>query len=359
MAGYVQTGGLMMLKNVVLLGLVCLLGACGDNTPVATQEQAIAVSVARVEGASTSSVVTGTGSLLHEREIVLSFRVPGVVRQLTVDNGSVVQRGQRIAGLDTTQLDARAGQAQADYTKAMRDYDRDKQLAADGWVSGQRVADRQTSTQTTKAALDSANFDRRWGSLVSPASGVVLVRHIQSGEVVAAGQPVVTLTDGASPLVVRVSLADKDVARIRMGDPAWVTVSALPGLRLAGSISRIDQRVDARTGATDVDVRVPNAAGLKTGFVANVGITARTSDAATTTGTRLPAEAIVEASGNTATVFVVDEKTKRAKQMRIGFLGFDGDDAKVSGLTAGQSVITSGGALVKEGSLLLVVAAAE
>lgn len=351
-----------MLYRSIGVGLICLLTGCSKATTESGAEQAIAVEVARVEGATASLLVTGTGGLQYEREIVLSFRVPGVVRRLTVDNGDVVRKGQAIAGLDTTQLDARAGQAQADYTKAMRDYDRDKKLAADGWVSGQRVDDRKTSTQTTKAVLDSANFDRRWGSLVSPATGVVLTRHIQSGEVVAAGQPVVTLTDTSSPLVVRVSLADKDVARVRLGDAAWVTVSALPGLRLPGVISRIDQRVDVRTGATDVDVRVPRTTGLKTGFVANVGITARNAsldNVAGKTGARLPAEAIVEASGTAATVYVVDSKTNRAKRVQVGFLGFDGDFAQVTGLPSGQRVVTSGGALVKDGSLLLIVAGAE
>jgi RND family efflux transporter MFP subunit len=338
---------------------IFLLAACGQAPVKPAEEQAVAVEVVPVSGARATSVIAGTGSFRHEREIVLSFRDPGTVREVKVESGDFVRKGQVIARQDFAQLDMRASNAAAQYQKSIRDLDRDKKLAAQGWISGQRLADRQTAVTSAKAALDSANFDRRISTLAAPSDGLVLVRHVRAGEVVGSGMAVITLTDIRSPMVVRAALADADVARVRLGDPAWVTVSALPGTRLAGTVSRIDQRVDIRTGATDVDIQVPSTAGLKTGFVASFGITARAAaltNGTGTQGTAIPAEAIVEASGTTATVYVVDGTGKHAKRMRVGFLGFDGDFARVTGLAAGQKVVTSGGALVKDGSLLLVVA---
>lgn len=331
---------------------VLLLAACGGTKPV-TEEQQIVVEVAQVSGGAATSVITGTGSLEREREVVLSFRVPGVVRQLTVDNGDAVAKGRLIASLDPTQVAARAQQTTADYAKALRDLERDKKLAAEGWISAQRLADRQTAVQSTKAALESANFDRRSAQLLAPVGGVVLKRFIQSGEVVGAGQPVVSIADARAPLVVRVSLADRDVARVKLGDPARVTVSAIPGLQLAGSVSRIDSQVDARTGATDVDVRVPSVAGLKTGFVADVAITLRTM-AVGSDMQSIPAEAIVEANGTNAVVLVVNMQTGIARRTTVTFHGFENDDAKVTGLPANARVITSGGALVRDGNRVSV-----
>jgi RND family efflux transporter MFP subunit len=333
--------------------VVLLLSACSDKA-AKVAEQPIVVEAAVVNGGASVITVRGTGSIEREREIVLSFRDAGIVSTLTVDNGDTVRKGQVIARQDPSQLAMQSSRAQAEYDKAVRDYERDRKLAAEGWISEQRLADRQTAMKSTKAALDSTNYEKRIGVLVAPSDGIVLMRHIQSGEVVNRGQPVVTITDYRSPLVARVSLSDRDVARIQRGDPASVTVSALPGLRLAGVVSRIEQRSDMRTGTTDVDVRVPATARLKTGFVADVQITLRQRDQADNQQ-RIPAEAIIEADGNRAYVLVVDMRENRARRQLVTFLGFENDDALVLGLPAGTKVVTSGGALVRDGGKISVV----
>ncbi len=341
-----------MRKKFNLFVVVLLLAGCGRPVDKPATEQAVVVEVAPVIGGAGTATISGTGSLERERQIVMSFRDPGMVSRVFVDSGDAVRRGQLLARQDTTQLAMQSTKARADYDKAVRDYERDKKLAAQGWISGQRLADRETVAKSAKAVLDSVNFDKFIGTIVAPSDGVVLMRHIQSGEVVNSGTPVITMADNRSPLVVRVALADKDVARVRLGDSALVTVSALPGVQLQGRVSRIDQRVDPRTGATDVDVRVPSHPGLKTGFVAETRITLRAGSLGGVA--RIPAEAIIEAHGNTAFVFVLDAKNNRARRTQVGFAGFEGDAALVRGLGSNQSVVTTGGALVRDGSLLSV-----
>ncbi len=341
-----------MRRQCTIFFAVLLLAGCGRPAENPAAEQAVVVEVAPVIGGAGTATIIGTGSLERERQIVLAFRDPGMVTRVFVDNGDAVRRGQLMARQDTTQLAMQSTKARADYDKAVRDYERDKKLAEEGWISGQRLADRETVVKSARAALDSVNFDKFIGNIVAPSDGVVLTRHIQSGEVVNSGTPVITMADNRSPLVVRVALADKDVARVRLGDSALVTVSAVPGVRLQGSVSRIDQRVDPRTGATDVDVRVPAQAGLKTGFVAETLITLRGGSLEGVA--RIPAEAIIEAQGNTAFVFVLDVKNNRARRTQVGFAGFDGDAAMVRGLGSNQFVVTTGGALVRDGSLLSV-----
>jgi RND family efflux transporter MFP subunit len=341
------------LRCAYIFAAMIHLAACSD-TPEKPEEKAVVVEAADVKGGASVITVSGTGSIEREREIVLSFRDPGIVSMLTVDNGDAVRKGQIIARQDLSQLALQASRAQAEYDKVLRDYERDKKLQAQGWISEQRLADRQTAVKAAKAALDSTNYEKRIGVLTAPSDGYVLIRHIQSGEVVSRGQPVVTMTDYRSPLVARVSLSDRDVARVRNGDPARVTVSALPGLSLAGVVSRIEQRADLRTGTTDIDVRIPAAAGLKTGFVADVQITLRQGVAAESQQ-RIPAEAIIEADGDRAYVMIVDSRENRARRQLVSFQGFENDDALVTGLPAGAKVITTGGALVRDGARISVV----
>jgi RND family efflux transporter MFP subunit len=358
------------------LAALLLAGCSGDaDTPVMkkslsaqnTQSAAstpVLVEAVLLRSAAQTTALVGTGMLERERELTLSFRIPGAVTKLTVDAGDLVARGQIIAEIDASAIDARVRQASADLEKANRDLERDRVLAAQGWVSAQRFADRQTSAQMAQATLDTAQFDRRYAVLRAPTSGVVLVRHMQAGEVMAPGQPVITMGDATSPFVVRVPFADRAVARLALGDKANVRISALPNRLFAGQITRIDPRADPRTGAFDVDIRLPNAAGLKTGFVADVEIIKQNQTPSQTPSqtptqppalARIPAEAIIAVNGSRALVYLVDEAQKRAKAMNVVFQGFDGDDALVLGLPASGRVITTGGGYVKDGSLLTLV----
>jgi RND family efflux transporter MFP subunit len=348
-----------MLKYCPLLSLVLLLAACGDAAaPPPATETSVIVETALVQSVAGDDTARGTGTLEREREITLSFRIPGVVARLTVDDGDDVQRGMLIASLDATAVDARARQAAADLEKAQRDFARDKQLAAQGWISTQRLADRETASKVARANVDAVNFDKRWANLTAPSSGVVLTRHIQAGEVVAPGQPVVTIADEASPLVARIPFADKVVAQLKVGDPAAVTVSALPGVRLAGTVTRIDQRADPRTGAFDVEIRVPAQPGLKTGFVADALVTLRGEPSGPQGQFRIPAEAILDADGALGYVYTVEGNPARAKRRQIQFDGFQGDDALVRGLPTGARVITTGGSYVKDGGRVTLVGVA-
>ncbi len=336
----------------IIAGLFAVLAGCSKPAvkPAADQPRSVETASALAMGATVQ--VKATGKLERTREIVLSFRIPGNVRQLTVNNGDSVRKGQLVAAIDATQVSARVAQAQADVAKASRDLARDADLADKGWVSGQRLADRKSVLQVSQAGLKAAQFDLAYARIVAPSSGVVLVRHVQAGETVGAGQPVVTMADMAAPLVARVALVDRDVARVKLGDPARITVSALGGLAIPGVVSRIGERADPRTGATDVEVRVASDARLKTGYVADIAITLRDADASGPDRQRVPAEAILEVSNAKGYVYTIDPATRKARRQAIGFLGFAGDDAIVQGLTPGQRVITFGGALVRDGDVV-------
>jgi membrane fusion protein, multidrug efflux system len=333
--------------------LCVVLTACSKPPVAAQKDAAMPVETARATALGSTAFVNATGKIERERAITLSFRSGGIIQQLTVDNGDAVRAGQLIASIDPTEIDARVRRADADYDKAKRDVTRDSELAAQGWVSGQRLADRKSVLQSSRANLDAAQFDMKRARIYASTAGVVLVRHVQVGETAAPGQPIITMADMSAPLVIKVALADKDVARVKLGDPARISVAALNNLSLAGVVTQIGQQADPRTGATDVEIRLPNERALKTGFVADARITLR--DVTGNEGPlklKIPAEALLEINAGRGHVFVVDPTTKKAKRMAIEFYGFDGDDALVGGLQPNQKVITFGATLVRDGMVI-------
>ena len=337
--------------------LVCAVSACGGKPKAVAGKPRppTPVQVATASQPTGETVVEATGSLRRLRESALSFRIPGVMTRLLVDEGDTVRAGQVIATIDPAGVDARLRSAAADLDRARRDVDRFSPLVEKGAISREQLDNQKSALTSAQAAYDNAAFDRRWATLRAPASGVVLVRSAQAGEVLSAGQPVITVADAASPMVLRAPLTDRAVAHVHMGQTVSVKLDALPGEAITGRISRIGQRARSESGQVEVEATLPPLSGLRSGMLGTLRIETGAAPASGAAGfLRIPAEAVLEASGARASVLKIDAAS-RARKTPVGFGGFDGDDALVSGLQPGERVITAGGGYVSDGEKVGVV----
>ncbi len=334
--------------------LAASLSACGGKPKTDEPVAPTPVEAVRVAAPDAAGSVDGAGTLERRREMALSFRIPGVLTALKVEAGDSVRAGQLIAAIDPAGVDARQQQTSADLERARRDVERDRALFEKGFVSRQRIDDRQSALKAAQAAYDAARFDRRWASLVSPASGVVLERRAQAGEVVAAGQVVARIADLSSPLVLRLPLASRDAARVRVGDAAQVTVQDLGNQTLPARVTRVGEAADTRTGAVMVEIELSSPpAALRSGQVAHASLSVRAAPSQATAFARIPAEAVLEANGQRA--FVLRFDRGKARRTAVTFGGFNGDDALVSGLPDGAQVITAGAGFVADGEAVRVI----
>ncbi|WP_332367259.1 efflux RND transporter periplasmic adaptor subunit [Caulobacter sp. NIBR2454] len=340
------------LPLTALLALAALgLAACGDEKPAETTPPPAVQAITAPAGSQQAAVVA-TGRIERRREMTLSFRIGGVMTAMNVEAGDPVRTGQALASIDSSGVDAGQARASADVERARRDLERDRALFEKGYVSKQRMDDRASALKVAQASLSAAAFDRRWASLTSPVSGVVLERLAQAGEVVAPGQAVLRVADLNSPLVLRVPIPDREVARLRAGAPAQVKLAEGGGL-LTGRITRIGQQSGARTGAVEVEIELAAAPGLRSGQIATAEIAASPLPGATNQMVRIPAEAIIEAQGASAHVFVIEGDIARRRPVRFG--GFDGDDALVAGLPAGARIATAGAGFIGDGDKVRVI----
>lgn len=154
-------------------------------------------------------------------------------------------------------------------------------------------------------------------------------------------------------------MPDVAAARLRVGDAARVSLDALPGQTLAGRIIRIGQRAEAGTGQIEVEVAIAPQPALRSGMIANATLSPRPGPVAATAGfARVPAEALLEVSGEKAAVYRYDS-SGHARRTPVRFGGFDGDDALVAGLDPGAAVITGGAGFIADGQRVRVIDAAK
>lgn len=333
---------------LALVGLGLGVVSCGDGRYPADDPD-IAVEIAAIDSSSGASgdgsAVSATGTIARTREAGLSFRVGGLINRLTVEAGDRVAAGQMIAVLDAQDVAARLAAASADLARAKQDLDRVTGLADAGAISQQQADNLATRVASAQAAYNAARFDSQSARLTAPFAGIVLARQAQRGEFVQPGQAIVTLADSTSPLVLKLPVADRDAARISMGS---TVVVAAPGGEVTSRVTRIGQLSASQSGTIEIEVTLPPGSGLTSGMTATATLAA-TPRHGEQASARIPAEAILEAKGTRAYVMRYDPAKRIAVRTAIGFAGFDGDDALVTGLPPQSHVITGGAGYIADG----------
>ncbi len=107
----------------------------------------------------------------------------------------------------------------------------------------ERIRQARADVSTARAALAAAEANATDLVLLSPVQGVVFERYAQAGEVLTPGSPALTVGEVSRPWV-RVFLAARDVARIRLGQPAVVTLDGVPARQYPGIVTVINPRAE-------------------------------------------------------------------------------------------------------------------
>ncbi|MGB3808736.1 MAG: efflux RND transporter periplasmic adaptor subunit [Parvibaculum sp.] len=339
------------------LSLVAL-AACGQNEePKEAAEVAPAtpVLIATVRQAPESADVTAYGMVRSDKEGALSFKIGGLLKVLKVDAGDRIKKGDVLAELDQREIEAQSARANAAADKARRDLARIEPLLEKGFISKQKVQDAQSALDMAVADRKRVEFDRSLAVITAPSDGVVLARHADVNEIVAPGGPVLTVSQGSAAYILKASLSDRDVSRIAIGDSARVTLDAFATENITGTVRRIAAMSDARSGTFEVELALEGVpGGVESGFMGQARI--RPQGTVAKHQVAIPASAILEGHGATATVYVINQTTGTAHLTRVSIAGIEGDDVLIDrGLDAGTQVVSAGAPYLRDGAKVKIV----
>ena len=340
--------------------LTTALWSCGSSKAdektaptTVTGEVVIPVNLAPVSTITRAEPVVVSGLVSSAEEARLAFKVGGIVNQMLVDEGQTVRKGQLLATLDLTEINAQVSQAQFATEKANRDLGRVKSLYADTAATLEQLQNATTGQNVAKQALTIAQFNRSYAQIRSSVDGTVTRKVTNAGEYVAPGASVY-LISGNRPgdWVVRVGVSDKDWVRLRLGNRATVTLDAYPGKTLSGTITELAQAADPTSKIYEVEVKLqPAGVKLAPGLFAKATLVPTQSRNYAV----VPIEAIVEGNGKDGFVYVLTNDRKAVKKLpvQIGFL--DGDKVLLTnGLSDIKEVVTAGSAFLTESSAVVV-----
>ena len=328
------------------------------------ETKAAAVQVAEAIRRDIASAASFSGSLEPVWMADISSKVDGRINRLDVHEGDAVQAGQVIAYLDTSELAAQVLQAQGNLAAAQSnleqaalDFQRYSTLADKGAISAQMLDGARTKRDLAVGQVRAAE-----GSLVLvqeklnnaqvavPQNGVVVKRYLQSGAFTRAGSPIVSVAD-VSTLIAKATVGEAQVATLNVGMKVKVTVDALDGREVTGTVSRVSPMADLPARTFTAEIAVPNDQGvLKAGMFAKVEIPGRVHADTLT----VPESALVLREDQ-RTVFVVTADNK-VQQRLIKVGAVSGGYAEVlDGLESGETIVVGGQNKVKDGATVTPV----
>jgi len=257
-----------LLKFVVLFTLVAALTTgCGSHG--GSGKGAVADSTANAALLATSDLATASRVDLSTGVPVSGTLAPGwqanvtspfddVVSDVLVREGQRVGEGEVLARFRDDQVRSNAASAKARLKSAAADYERQKNLLAEGAVSQRDLEAAESAWRAAQA--DEAGAAKRLADATvrAPRAGVVTQRSVQSGSRVRTGDPLFVVAD-TRELEFEASVPSEYVASLHPGSPVRLSVAGFADGSLRGKVARVNAQADAATRQVKVYVNVPNA----------------------------------------------------------------------------------------------------
>lgn len=344
-----------VLSVAVPLSLSVLLSACSQSEPPKPLARPAMVVQPQPARAATEAY---PGEVHARYEPDLAFRIAGKVSKRLVDSGARVRRDQPLAELDPEdvrlQLEATRAQvaaAEANLQTVRTEYQRYKTLLERKLVSQSQFDNIENTYRAGEARMkqiraeyDVARNQAEYAVLRAPQDGVIAMRRVEVGQVVAAGQTVFTLAaDGDRE--VAISFPEHAIERFRIGENVSVELWSQPDKRFSGHIRELSPAADPQSRTFAARVAFDDAK-----VSAEIGQSARVY---VSTDGQVPLSvplAAVSAEGGQAFVWVVDPATSTLHRQPIRIGPFAEDRVPVlEGLKADDWVVAAGVQVLREG----------
>jgi len=342
---------------------MALASACGgrvERDPIPRPEDTIPVSLMPLRPVGGEAEIVATGMFTTDDETLLGFKNGGVVSAIHVEEGSFVRIGQRLASVQSAELDAKARQAEVALEKAQRDYDRAQKLHRDSVATREQMQNARSALELARQDVQAVAHNVEHLHIASPVSGYVLARLANEGQVVGPGTPVLRVNGaGKGKWMLKVGVGDAQWARIRKGDRATIATDLIPERELRAFVSRKSEALDPAAGtfAVYLEIENPPKGKMASGVFGKARISVRetpktdgTDNTADRPAWQIPYEALVDASGREAYVFVTtDGRTARRRKILLATVGEDYATV-AQGLEDTDAIIVAGSAYLVDGS---------
>lgn len=311
------------------------------------------VSVMNAKPESFKSFLEVQGRVDYDQNATVGSRAAGSLTSIRVQRGDRVSKGQVLATVDASILDANAAELRTRMDLAKTVYDKQAGLWKQQIGTEIQYLQAKNNYEALQRNLATLNQQRALYNVVAPFSGTVDEVLPKLGEITSPGAPVVRLTSGTGGKI----LADVSEAygnSIKAGDNAVVTIPDLGGEEIPATVRVVSRGINATSRTFTVELRLKGskAADLRPNMVATV----RIQNYAQANATVIPVDLVQHDEENSYVYVVAQEAGKAVAKKRIIKTGntYNGKVEVTSGLTGEDQIISGGYQNLNEGQKVAV-----
>ena len=237
---------LFFIAAVSMSMLIACSGKTAEQTTVAEKVESVKVESATVQ--SVPQTMTYTATVQPDKRNSISSSMPSRIREIYVEVGDHVKKGQLLVELDASNI----MQQKVQLDNIELEYNRAKELVAVGGASQQQLDQITTQFEAAKTAYENLLENTK---LLSPVNGVVTARNFDSGDL--AQGPILTVMQ-INPVKIVVNVSESEFTKVKMGMPIDITFDVFGDELFKGKVSLIYPTIDPMTRTFGVEVEIPN-----------------------------------------------------------------------------------------------------
>lgn len=337
-------GGIYTLKQQQSAGRA---RALSGGPPPAT------VTATTVETLGWARRIETVGDLAAIQDVAIASEVPGKVVEIRFTSGAAVPAGEVLVRLDASEDRAQLAALQAELELAQLENERIRQLSGSAAFSQSNLDRAQSQVANLRAQVERqrVRVDRK--VVRAPFAGVLGIRQVSLGDILAAGDQVVRL-QSLDPIYVDVTVPERHRGAVAPGQTLQLSVAAWPGETFTGELLVVSPDVDLRSRTLTLRGQLDNADHrLQPGMFATVHLLLGDAEPVLT----VPRAAIAfRAFGES--VFVIDSEAGReVVHRRLVRVGRTRDERVeiIEGLAAGERIVHTGHLKLREGQAVEIV----
>ncbi|MGI6091660.1 MAG: efflux RND transporter periplasmic adaptor subunit [Veillonellaceae bacterium] len=349
---------------VLIIGLLVFFrSGAFSNEKAQPGNTAVYIKVSAAQYVNTVPQLMLNGNIEGQTSADISAKISGRIEQVMVVEGQQVKAGDPLVKLESVELansvrtasDA-VTKAQVNYDLALTDYNRYQKLYGQGAISQQQLDTALAKLKIAQADLSSASSSYSsaqqqygYGVITAPVDGVVANVTATVGQVVSPGAALMVVQDINAVYAV-VNIEQKDLALVKVGQKAEVTVDSYAGKVFEGTVDRMNPEAGMGNRMFKTKIKIDNADGaLKAGMFAKVQLA--TGDAVQVM--TVPQTAVIQKQG-LYYVFVIEDGKAVRRQVEIGTVTGETIEIK-AGIEPGVQVAVTNVSQLKDGEAVRIV----
>lgn len=309
--------------------------------------KAIRVNTLVLKGHKFEHYFMATGTVRADNEAYISPQTNGQITGIYVEEGDKVKKGQLLARLDTDIIERNIEEVKVSLQLAETIYKKQKDLWSKQIGSEIQYLQAKSNYESLQSKLKTlrSRYDKSF--IKSPLNGVVDVIYQKVGEMGTPGMRLVHVVS-LSPLLVKAQVSEKYIPVIKVGDLVTVTFPTFPGMKIDASITRIGNVINPANRTFTVEFKLNNEdLKIKPNMLATLIIKDYQSENSITVPSFLVREDL-----KGSYVYIVENENgvlKATKRYIKTGLSYENNTQVLSGLKAGDTVVTDGYNNVSDG----------